>query len=958
MLRAVLIGFALCVFSLPVLAETYWLGLASFRGQTNAQDFQLKAGSRASAELFIRQVLTTNGEYFRVLSGPYAGIEKARAAVAEARQQGFATAWLVIGQDQRQVIALHKQQPKPLQEAKPELTQKAQPQPSSTPVQPRTSSPSTPPVAITQSPARVQQSEPIPAPEHIAVQPTPGRAIRLTRIDTTITPIDIDGHLNEAVWNSVPVIDDFVVLEPDTLQPGVHPTILRVAYDDKGLYIAADLHQPVESLVQRLSGRDLRDNRDNISITVDTSGEGRYGFWFNVNLGDSLSDGTVLPERNFTSDWDGPWVGRSQKTEHGWSAELFIPWGVVSMPASGEVRTMGLYASRNVAYLSERWGWPALPSTGAKFMSALQLVELEHIEPRQQYSIYPFIATAYDWNDERQLYRAGADIFWRPSSNFQLNATLNPDFGNVESDEVVINLTATETFFPEKRLFFLEGQEIFVASPRANTRNRGVGRGGLPYTMVNTRRIGGKPREPLVGPGVVIPQRELVQQTELAGAVKTTGQIGRFRYGLLGAAEEDVKFDVIDFDVEEGGQPRNLTQDGNDYGIARLLYEDNVGGAYRAIGVLSTAVVNPARDAMVHGIDWHFLSPTGVVKVDGQYMMSDIDDVAEKGYGGFLDFVLTYRQGFSQRIGFEYFDENIDINDLGFLQRNNEYRVRSSLQWSRSDLSWARQNQFDVRGFWQKSVTESLLSGAGIFFSDQLSLDDLSEVTGHFNYFFRSYDDLNSFGNGTYRLDDHAEASIDWESDNTQRWSYGVELGYTEENMGGSSYGYGAFLIWRPSDRFAVELNLAYDDRDGWLLHQGDDLFATFTAEQWLPQISVEYFISARQQLRLSFQYIGIKAREDEFFRIPGEPDDLIPIAKPSGEGARASYDFSVSQYSLQARYRWEIAPLSDIFLVYTRQADLRSALGDASFNDLFDTAWQAPLADVLVFKIRYRFGS
>ena len=339
-------------------------------------------------------------------------------------------------------------------------------------------------------------------------------------------------------------------------------------------------------------------------------------------------------------------------------------------------------------------------------------------------------------------------------------------------------------------------------------------------------------------------------------------------------------------------------------------------------------------------------------------MMSDIDGVDEKGYGGFVDFEITYRQGLKQRIGLEYFDENIDINDLGFLQRNNEYRARSSLQWTRSDLSWARENQFDVRGFYQRSVTEDLVNGGGIFFSDRMRMNNLSELTLRANYFFSSYDDLNSFGNGTYRVDDRIDSSVNWRSDSTQVWSYGVDLKYKQEMLSGDSYGYGAMLSWRPSSRFGVEFKVNYDDRHGWLLHQGNDLFATFDAQQWLPQVSVEYYISARQQVRLAFQYIGIKAREDEFFRIPNRPDDLIPIDKPTGPGARARYDFSVSQYNLQLRYRWEFAPLSDIFLVYTRQADRLASLDRETFDDLFNNAWQEPLTDVLVFKIRYRFGS
>ncbi len=780
-----------------------------------------------------------------------------------------------------------------------------------------------------------------------------GQVLPLTRIDPTTSPITLDGHLHEPIWQQARAIDQFVVLEPDTLEPAEHATYLRLVYADRGLYVGADLRQPPPTLVRRLSGRDMRDNRDSISLTIDTSGEGRYGFWFGISLGDSLMDGTVLPERQFSSDWDGPWDGRTQVTEHGWSAEMFIPWSVMSMPATGEFRQMGMYASRMVAYKGERWGYPHLPPTQSKFMSALQPVALRDIQPRQQYNIYPFTSVAYDGVDARTLYRTGADLFWRPSSNFQLNATLNPDFGNVESDEVDINLTATETFFPEKRLFFLEGQEIFIATPRADTRSSGVGNRGTPYTMVNTRRIGGQPRKPAVAAGVEVPRRELVQPSELMGAFKTTGQVGRIRYGVMGASEEEVKFDVID-----NGQPRNFKQDGNDYGVARVLYEDSMGGSYRALGFLSTAVLNPDRDAVAYGVDWHYLSSRGRFKVDGQYMMSDIDDVAEQGYGGFLDFELTYRQGLKHRIGLEYFDENFDINDLGFIARNDYYQMRSSLEWTRSDLSWARENQFDVRGFYRRSITESEVYSGAMFFSNRVSLNNLSRVITRLGYFPPQYDDLNSFGNGTFRIDGHGSFDLFWRSDDTQVWSFGLDAGVEQEMLDGEKVSFGAEIVWRPSDQFALELEVNYDDRNGWLLHQEDSLFTTFAAEQWVPELSVEYYISARQQLRLSFQYIGIKAREKDFYRVPDRPGDLIPVSKPSGPGARGSYDFAVSQYTLQARYRWEIAPLSDIFLVYTRQADLRTALGEASFNDLFNDAWQDPLADFLVFKIRYRFGS
>ena len=360
---------------------------------------------------------------------------------------------------------------------------------------------------------------------HETTNIAPTETLRIRRYLGDQPPVTVDGRLDEPIWRELPAFDEFVVLEPDTLERGPYATLVRFLYTDQGLYVGVAMEQPKHTLIKRLSGRDVRElNRDSINITLDTSGEGRYAFWFGVNLGDSLMDGTAIPERQFSSEWDGPWRGASAETDDGWSAEFFIPWGTVSMPASGDARKMGVYLSRKVAHLDQRWGWPALPSTQPKFLSALQPIEMKGVAPRQQYNIYPFSAVTVDEIDDEVSYRVGADLFWRPSSNFQVNATVNPDFGSVESDDVVINLTATETFFPEKRLFFLEGQQIFIASPRADTRSQGVGRGGLPTTMLDTRRIGGKPQDPVLAPGVAVSDRELIRPVELAGAAKFTGQ--------------------------------------------------------------------------------------------------------------------------------------------------------------------------------------------------------------------------------------------------------------------------------------------------------------------------------------------------------------------------------------------------------------------------------------------------
>ena len=136
------------------------------------------------------------------------------------------------------------------------------------------------------------------------------------------------------------------------------------------------------------------------------------------------------------------------------------------------------------------------------------------------------------------------DVAWRPSSNLQLTATVNPDFGSVESDDVVVNLTAYETFFPEKRLFFLEGNEVFSTTPRtvAEMSTGPRGSGGRqspptwsmePTTLLNTRRIGGSAKQVVVPEGVTVSGVEQGQPSELVGAVKMVGQSGGLRYGII-----------------------------------------------------------------------------------------------------------------------------------------------------------------------------------------------------------------------------------------------------------------------------------------------------------------------------------------------------------------------------------------------------------------------------------------
>ena len=760
--------------------------------------------------------------------------------------------------------------------------------------------------------------------------------IRLLRVAHDAADITIDGRIDEPAWQDVPALNNMKVVEPDTLGDPTYRTDVRMFYTERGFYISYDMEQPRQTIVERYTARDDRDvSRDYVSFSLDTSGSGLYGYWMNLAVGDNQADGTLLPERRYSREWDGAWYGATAITEHGWSAEYFIPWSQMAMPAAEGVRRMGIYTLRRVAHLDERWGWPALPVSQPVFMTGLQRLELLDIAPRQQWSVFPFVSSTYDRIDDEVRYKAGVDVFWRPSSNFQLTATANPDFGSVESDAVVVNLTADETFFPEKRLFFLEGQDIFNTTPRS------VSTAGQRFTVVNTRRIGGRPRPPQLPPGVGLPLRQAVRPTNLLGASKATGQTGPFRYGILAAFEDETAFNVA-------GQ--EFIQDGRDFGAFRILYEDDRGASYRGLGLISTIVAHSESDAVVHAADFHFLSRSGRWNVDGQLLASD-RDATGTGYGAYADITYVPRQGLRHTLELTAFDSTLDVNDFGFQRRNDVREAWYRMQWVKSGLTRIR--NFTVSPFVRFEVNGDGHRTNNAVASDfSFTLNSLDTLTLSGAHFPARYDDRNSFGNGTFDVAARTNLSVQYQTNQALPWSFYGKAGYQGEFVGGDTFEAAAGLTWRPGLNVSVDFRTTWFDRGGWLLHQENRNFTTFDATQWQPQLSVDYFPSARQHFGLALQWVGIRAAEQEFYTLQENGTALVRGPKPAGP----TDSFSLSQLSFQLRYRWQIAPLSDLFIVYTK-ADSRR-LPFADFPDLFRESWEEPVGDQVVIKLRYRLGS
>jgi len=766
---------------------------------------------------------------------------------------------------------------------------------------------------------------------------------RLTRVEESRANIELDGRLDEAIWQQIPAMDGMRVITPDTLAEASLRTETRIFYTERGIYVGIMNHQPHESLVTRMTPRDTRLERDGVVVDIDASGEGLFGYMMRVNLGDSKTDGTISPERTINLQWDGSWNAVTSEVEGGWVAEYFIPWSMMALPrVSGNTRRIGLYVERQVGHLNETWSAPALPATVNEFLSAFQKFELQDIEPRTQLTFYPYVSATHDAVRDDNDMRAGAEIFWRPTTNTQLSASLNPDFGNVESDDVVVNLTAYETFFPEKRAFFLEGQDVFATSPR-NQSARGP---GGPTSMLNTRRIGSAALY-RVPTGVHVTDTDLSAPSDLLGALKFTGQNGSLRYGVLAASEDDMAIRGQQAD----GTEIKIEASGRDFGVGRLLYEDTTGGGRRSIGWMGTSVSHDLVDAVVNGVDMHYFSADSRWIFDGQVLASDVNDT--EGYGAIADLIYRPARGVSHRIAAGYHDDKLELNTLGFLTRNDLMHFDYNFTRDQSNIEGLRSRNYSIFVFNHWNSNNDWVR-QGIFGTlEQTYLNNHSTMVS-LRYYHRRIDDRLGRGSGDFYVPGRWQLVASWDSDPTLPISYGLDLDANSEDLGEKFLTTGASINYRPVSNFSAALELSYVDREGLLVYRGNGRYTSFEGHQWAPKFTMDYFINAHHQLRLGMQWTGLKAFENKFLQVnPNQIEQLHEVAKPN----LTDDSFVISRLSFQARYRWEIAPLSDLFIVYTRGGNLPGSAFD-DYSGLLSEAWSEPVVDTLVIKLRYRLGS
>ena len=419
--------------------------------------------------------------------------------------------------------------------------------------------------------------------DSIKTRPTV-EAIRITN------QIVVDGNLTEAEWRR-PGVTHFTQRDPNEGSDPTQKTEVWVAYNDEALYIAARLYDThPDSIVSRIGRRDADLSADAFYVGIDSYHDHRSGFYFIVYAGGSVKDGTMYNDSWDDNLWDGIWDVATKIDDKGWTLEMRIPYSQLRFPGQDQY-TWGINFIRQMDRNKERDDFVMVPKKESGWVSRFaDLIGLRDIHPPRRLEALPYTATTgkflrHDagdpFNNGHMIDQSvGVDLKAGIGNNLTLNASFNPDFGQVEVDPAVVNLTQFETFFDEKRPFFIEGSNFFDFGFGGANNNWGFN-WGTP-TFFYSRRIGRPPQLGVRESGY----SDIPDKTHIIGAGKFTGKLGEgWSIGALQAftAREYGKVD------SSGVRFADVVEPFTYYGVVRTIKEFNEG--HQAVGFLGTATM-------------------------------------------------------------------------------------------------------------------------------------------------------------------------------------------------------------------------------------------------------------------------------------------------------------------------------------------------------------------------------
>ena len=790
----------------------------------------------------------------------------------------------------------------------------------------------------------------------------------------------LDGRGDDAVWANAPEIDAFRQFEPNEDGNPSYATSAKVAFDDRNLYVLLEAKDPhPDSIVAQLTRRDQGSPSDWLMVLIDSYNDHRTGFEFHVNAAGVKRDYSIINDGNEDGSWDAIWDVATAITKDGWSAEFRIPLSQLRFPPNGSPK-FGMMFVRNIGRSGERIAWPVLRKSKSGLVS--QFAEVSGFaglsSPRRlEVTPYTVVKTvpqhqvdgtgAVAGYDRASLSTVGADIKYGVTSNFTLDATINPDFGQVEADPSNLNLTAFETFYQERRPFFMEGAGLFRFDVNCNDGNCS----GMFYS----RRIGRRPQLNDEVLGNHDAAASVSQSTPILGAAKLTGrtesglQVGVFdavtderkAYGpsigslvteprtnyLVGRVAQDFRKGKTSIGVMATATDRSLDDFTSQY-IARSAYVAGVDARHRFLkdnyelsGFLAASTVRGSTDAMQllqTDARHNYQRPDGDLPYDPNRteLAGNAGNISfSKVGGGITRFNVNYR----------VLSPGFEMNDVGYLSRADQ---RSQNAWYafqfNKPTSWYRMARLNFNQ-WASWTNDGLRTDLGGNINYHIQLKSMWWIhTGISNNSVApTYDDRTSRGGPAVRNSKSISPWFGFEGDSRKRITPYFFSGYFQAD-GNRSHGFflDPEIDYRASDRLTLSVgpHFQHDINDS----QWYGEFDTMNADS---SYSKHYSFAHLDQRTLSmttrFDYTATPTLTFQVYASPyvtvGHYSKLRELNDPRAASYADRYklytpfdyadttayigytaganDFNYKALNTNAVLRWEYRPGSSIFVVW-----------------------------------------
>lgn len=767
----------------------------------------------------------------------------------------------------------------------------------------------------------------------------------------TATPLRIDGILNEPEWQSASPATGFTQYLPLEGRPGTQMTEVRILYDEDALYIGASMSDSDPSrIVARLARRDDEVESDWFSVRLDSYHDHQTAFEFTVNAAGIKTDILISDDgREEDASWDVVWDTEVQITATGWSAEIRIPFKVLRFSDKPD-QEWGVQFIRYISRLYEIQHWVLIGKSESGYVSKFgNLTGLQNIRRPGQIELLPYVVGGNRFLPASQAYpdgndltsNAGLDLKIRPTTSLTIDATFNPDFGQVEADPAVLNLSTIETFYPEKRPFFIEGSQIFRLST--------FGGPGLFYS----RRVGRAINVQAPTGGYV---ENEPRTSTILGAAKISGKTeDGLSIGILEAvtAEEEATF--VD---SLGNKSTRTVEPLTNYSVIRLR-KDVLGNSNA--GLMLTSVQRQGRTpAFTGGFDWNLKFDESTYRVDGFLVGSRTSTPAGTkldGSAGKIGFSKDGGEYWRGNTGIDFTSKGYNVNDIGFFRRPNDWGSNGEILYRDDEVTdWKRIYNLAAGYHYRWNF-----DGAELFHSYNLTgyvmLPNFWEINVGGALDIGKYDDRETRGNGLFRRARTTSLALAVESDPRQDVVGILSVDTRRDSRNGKTLRFGIQTELKLATSVTVTLLLENNNQDrqlAWVTNLVDpmvspnltSILAERTTKEWNFTTRGSFIFARDLTLQAYLQLFFAKGRYENFVRM-ASPDQFVPYTYSWPEFNHLTLNSNVV-------LRWEYLPGSTLFLVWSQARDGEHGTYGTSLGKDFNNVFSLPVQNVLLLKISY----